>query len=66
MNANPPDLSGRCRQPVVDMQPVTLDTVVVGNRVFTNGEEEVRGPGPFAVPHPIYFLRTLQARPPAR
>jgi hypothetical protein len=29
-------------QPVVDMQPVTLETVVIGNRVFTNGEEEVR------------------------
>eukprot|EP00291_Cryptomonas_curvata_P019795 CAMPEP_0172155988 /NCGR_PEP_ID=MMETSP1050-20130122/2938_1 /TAXON_ID=233186 /ORGANISM="Cryptomonas curvata, Strain CCAP979/52" /LENGTH=164 /DNA_ID=CAMNT_0012824961 /DNA_START=89 /DNA_END=579 /DNA_ORIENTATION=+ len=28
-------------QPVVDMQPVTLETVVIGNRVFTNGEEEV-------------------------
>ena len=28
-------------QPIIDLQPVTLDTVVVGNRVFTNGEEEV-------------------------
>ena len=28
-------------QPVVDMQPITLDTVVVGNRVYTNGEEEI-------------------------
>ena len=27
--------------PVVDMQPTTLDTVVVGNRVYTNGEEEI-------------------------
>jgi len=28
-------------QPIVDMQPTTLETVVVGNRVYTNGEEEV-------------------------
>ncbi len=27
--------------PVIDMQPTTLDTVVVGNRVYTNGEEEI-------------------------
>eukprot|EP00282_Hemiselmis_andersenii_P007799 CAMPEP_0114127620 /NCGR_PEP_ID=MMETSP0043_2-20121206/10482_1 /TAXON_ID=464988 /ORGANISM="Hemiselmis andersenii, Strain CCMP644" /LENGTH=754 /DNA_ID=CAMNT_0001220727 /DNA_START=69 /DNA_END=2331 /DNA_ORIENTATION=- len=27
--------------PIRDLQSVTLDTVVVGNRIFTNGEEEV-------------------------
>jgi len=27
--------------PIIDMQPTTLDTVVVGNRVYTNGEEEI-------------------------
>lgn len=28
-------------QPIVDMQPTTLETVVIGNRVYTNGEEEI-------------------------
>lgn len=27
--------------PIMDMQPTSMDTVVVGNRIYTNGEEEI-------------------------
>jgi len=49
--------------PIIDMQPTTLDTVVVGNRVYTNGEEEIVVSTPAALSVPLTNSRPATSLP---